>query len=216
MTLNTDSKPIFEKVDPSTETQAREPSEGPFVASVSGVSIPERTNREESYFISSDTPAASKDESRPRLFEPSNYPSTKAMEPLGDDPIPSSATPGAQVTYSQKLEQEALKRPSKEEFIGKLRKEPVAGVGEARRLLSTGKFIAQRGHGMNQDPNTGYALAVQEQLISHGYLKGPADGKFGRNTEAAVKEFQKDNGLVADGKVGKNTWANLRLSRNEY
>lgn len=35
------------------------------------------------------------------------------------------------------------------------------------------------------------------------------DGIFGKNTEYAVKEFQKDNGLTVDGIVGKNTWEGL-------
>ena len=37
----------------------------------------------------------------------------------------------------------------------------------------------------------------------------PQDGKFGTNTENAVKRFQKDNGLVVDGIVGDGTWSAL-------
>lgn len=33
------------------------------------------------------------------------------------------------------------------------------------------------------------------------------DGDFGSKTEAAVRQFQRDNGLVPDGIVGPNTWA---------
>ena len=33
-----------------------------------------------------------------------------------------------------------------------------------------------------------------------------ADGVFGSGTEAAVKKFQKDNGLDVDGMVGNRTW----------
>jgi hypothetical protein len=36
------------------------------------------------------------------------------------------------------------------------------------------------------------------------------DGDFGFMTETAVKSYQKDNGLAADGIVGPKTWAKLR------
>ena len=54
-------------------------------------------------------------------------------------------------------------------------------------------------------------VECQNDLIQLGYSVGAmgADGKFGKNTQSAVKQFQKDSGLVADGVVGKNTWAAL-------
>jgi peptidoglycan hydrolase-like protein with peptidoglycan-binding domain len=42
-------------------------------------------------------------------------------------------------------------------------------------------------------------------------LGGPADGKFGSKTEAAVKLFQKDYGLNQDGIVGPNTFTALYM-----
>ena len=40
-------------------------------------------------------------------------------------------------------------------------------------------------------------------------LKINADGVFGDGTEQAVKKFQQDNGLTADGKIGKNTLSKM-------
>ena len=56
-----------------------------------------------------------------------------------------------------------------------------------------------------------YVTLLQTQLIQRGYDLQPygADGKFGAKTENAVKAFQKDNGLTADGVVGKATWTAL-------
>ena len=47
--------------------------------------------------------------------------------------------------------------------------------------------------------------ALQQRLISLGYLKGSADGKFGKATKAAVVAFQKASGLTADGLAGRKT-----------
>ena len=46
---------------------------------------------------------------------------------------------------------------------------------------------------------------VQERLIELGYLNGKADGVYGAKTKKAVTEFQKYNGLSADGVAGKLT-----------
>ena len=52
---------------------------------------------------------------------------------------------------------------------------------------------------------------LQKALIDAGYDVGGtgADGILGKNTEAAIKQYQKDNGLVVDGIAGKNTLGSL-------
>ena len=53
--------------------------------------------------------------------------------------------------------------------------------------------------------------ALQILLIGKGYSCGSdgADGKFGAKTEAAVKRFQEENGLTADGICEIQTWKKL-------
>ena len=50
---------------------------------------------------------------------------------------------------------------------------------------------------------------LQEKLVSLGYNTNGIDGIFGSGTEKAIMSFQKNNGLVVDGIVGKNTWGKL-------
>lgn len=50
---------------------------------------------------------------------------------------------------------------------------------------------------------------LQWRLSDLGYACGTIDGIFGAKTKKAVKEYQKANGLEADGIAGPKTWAAL-------
>jgi len=52
---------------------------------------------------------------------------------------------------------------------------------------------------------------IQYRLRNWGYYKGNIDGIYGWKTVAAVKEFQKKNGLKVDGIAGPQTLAALGL-----
>ena len=58
----------------------------------------------------------------------------------------------------------------------------------------------------------GDVTKVQQRLIQWGYLTGSADGRYGAKTMAAVKAFQRKNGLAADGRVGPATAAAMGIS----
>lgn len=47
---------------------------------------------------------------------------------------------------------------------------------------------------------------IQTCLKNAGFYKGDIDGVKGRKTRAAIRKFQKENGLAGDGVVGKKTW----------
>lgn len=53
---------------------------------------------------------------------------------------------------------------------------------------------------------------IQTKLKNWGYYKGSVDGIFGSQTLAAVKSFQRKNGLTVDGIVGEKTLAALGIN----
>ena len=53
---------------------------------------------------------------------------------------------------------------------------------------------------------------IQTRLKNWGYYDGNIDGIYGSKTEAAVKSFQRKNGLKADGIAGKQTLAAMGIS----
>ena len=53
---------------------------------------------------------------------------------------------------------------------------------------------------------------VQQRLKKLGYYSGTVDGSYGNGTKTAVKNFQKRNGLTANGKVNSKTLSKLNSS----
>lgn len=68
---------------------------------------------------------------------------------------------------------------------------------------------------LHYNGNTSRAKEIQEHLIAKGYNCGSygADGIFGASTYEALKKFQADNGLDADGLCGNSTWEKLNYER---
>ncbi len=56
---------------------------------------------------------------------------------------------------------------------------------------------------------------LQKRLNMLGYVVGPIDGIFGRQTEAGVRLFQKERGLTVDGIAGPQTIALLKKMTGE-
>ena len=61
--------------------------------------------------------------------------------------------------------------------------------------------------------STGKAVReAQSRLRRWGYYNYAVDGIFGSRTEAAVRRFQRTNGLTVDGIIGKQTANALGIS----
>ena len=56
---------------------------------------------------------------------------------------------------------------------------------------------------------------LQKRLNMLGYVVGPIDGIFGRQTEAGVRLFQKERGLKVDGIAGRQTIGLLKKMTGE-
>lgn len=56
---------------------------------------------------------------------------------------------------------------------------------------------------------------LQKRLVQIGYQAGKADGIYGDNTAAAVKRFQQNRGLKADGIAGSKTIGELKKLTGE-
>lgn len=54
--------------------------------------------------------------------------------------------------------------------------------------------------------------AIQQKLKERGLLNGSVDGIYGSATQAAVKKFQKQQGMTADGIAGPQTLKKLGIS----
>ncbi len=55
---------------------------------------------------------------------------------------------------------------------------------------------------------------IQQALTNAGLYQGSIDGKLGPKSKNAIQEFQAQNDLKADGKVGPKTWEKLKVYFN--
>lgn len=67
--------------------------------------------------------------------------------------------------------------------------------------------IGARGNAVNQ---------IQQRLRERGASELTPDGRFGQRTDRAVRAFQREHGLTADGAVGPRTAAALGLTGDAF
>ena len=57
----------------------------------------------------------------------------------------------------------------------------------------------------NKDRDLRTTENLQEFLKKYGFYTAKVDGKFGPQTETALRKFQKEVGIIVDGKFGEET-----------
>jgi len=56
--------------------------------------------------------------------------------------------------------------------------------------------------------------AIQQALKDAGYPVGKVDGVFGGNSRAALRQWQKQHGMVSDGYPSESVWQRMQTKRN--
>jgi peptidoglycan hydrolase-like protein with peptidoglycan-binding domain len=67
-----------------------------------------------------------------------------------------------------------------------------------------------------QSLSRGQIRQVQQALDKDGFKAGPTDGRWGRETENAVKQFQESKQLQATGQLDRQTVADLGLDASQF
>lgn len=86
------------------------------------------------------------------------------------------------------------------------------GIAGAQTLAALGIYSVSSSTVYKIGSSGDMVKQIQIRLINLGLLTGAADGVYGNKTAAAVREFQRNNGLSVDGIVGSQTLSLLGLN----
>jgi peptidoglycan hydrolase-like protein with peptidoglycan-binding domain len=88
-----------------------------------------------------------------------------------------------------------------------------AGAVTDSSQVNLGKPVWRGSSGGSQTASAydeGTVRNIQAGLQRLGYDPGPADGRYGPQTEAAIRRFQQDNGLPVDGQPTASLWQQIQ------
>jgi peptidoglycan hydrolase-like protein with peptidoglycan-binding domain len=98
----------------------------------------------------------------------------------------------------------------------KQKQEPQAQTGKSQTETKSGPSTQAQGSQSSQQQASSQSPELvkqaQEKLSAAGQDAGPADGKMGPKTQAALKKFQESKGLQASGQLDQKTIAALGVS----
>ena len=91
------------------------------------------------------------------------------------------------------------------------KKKSTASSRKRGKKRSSHRTAAAPRRSQQRNPTPERYKEIQEALIAKGYLKGPATGSWDADSIAAIKRFQTDQKLDADGKLESLTLIALGL-----
>ncbi|MGE5309420.1 MAG: peptidoglycan-binding domain-containing protein [Deltaproteobacteria bacterium] len=109
---------------------------------------------------------------------------------------------------------EEMQQPMSPEDLTRLKTQTTETVNVTAQMPALeAQIVSTSGEKMEPLPPSGpfkpTAKEIQLALKNAGFYSGNVDGKLGPMSKKAIEDFQKANGLNADGKVGPKTWAAL-------
>lgn len=81
---------------------------------------------------------------------------------------------------------------------------------------SIGSGVSQDKPWADQQASLDSVKQLQESLSERGYDVGPVDGLVGPRTQAALRQFQQDEGLDASGEIDAQTLTALDIDSSEF
>lgn len=104
------------------------------------------------------------------------------------------------------LESKVGDMESKQAYSERATQQQAAAIEEMKSVKMENTNISTKPRG---SAVVGRMKDIQTCLKNAGYYDGAVDGIKGSKTRKAIKDFQKANGLTADGIVGSKTWEAL-------
>jgi peptidoglycan hydrolase-like protein with peptidoglycan-binding domain len=113
---------------------------------------------------------------------------------------------------------EEMQQPMSPEDLSRIRTQATESINATAQAPAEATIVSTSGQKLEPLPPAGpfkpTGKEIQIALKNAGFYSGAVDGKLGPMSKKAIEEFQKSNGLEADGKVGPRTWVALSKHLN--
>ena len=192
---------IAEATPTATVEATLEPTEEP-------TATPEATEPEA-------TPEATEPEATPETTETSDFKTLEVGGTNDGETVKKVQQRLVDLHYLPYPEKDAEGKGQVTSTYGSMCSKAITKFQERNSLKETGKCDKETYDKLMSDKATAYTMkekdkldivrTIQEVLIKKGYLKGKSTGYCGTDTVAAVKAFQKAEGLTVDGQAGTKT-----------